>query len=193
MERKIRLHLTGTRPMLLHNGRLANPLDPHTRAIAAIATKKKKTDSELAELAAMEARGGMYETAKGELGLPYDNVWRCLFDAGKAYKLGSAIKQALVPSPDIAVLIIGGKPQKCDTYVTGPDRFLYGSVVVNGRRTMRARVIIPAGWEAEVKFVLLEDVLQAEKLKPVLERAGRLCGLCDWRPKYGTFEAEMVL
>ena len=57
METTLTLKLTGTRDMLLHNGRLENPLDPHTRAIAAIAKKRNKTDKDYAELASLEARG----------------------------------------------------------------------------------------------------------------------------------------
>jgi hypothetical protein len=68
----------------------------------------------------------------------------------------------------------------------------YVSVVIQRRRTMRARPIIPTGWTATVEMLLLTDVLEAERLLPVLARAGRLVGLCDRRPIYGTFDARMT-
>ena len=197
MERTMRLHLTGTRPVLFHNGRLANPLDPHTRAIARIAKKRNKTDSDYAELAQIEARGGMYEAPGDMLGLPIGNVLTCLRDAGKTFKLGKAIEQAiLLPDANPVVpVLLGGQPVACDTYLGGDEaanRLLYVSVVVNRRRTMRARALAPAGWEATCEFTVLTDVIQPEHLKPVIERAGRLGGLCDWRPRYGTFSADVV-
>jgi hypothetical protein len=191
-EVKLRLSLRGVRPMILHNGRLANPLDPHTRAVAAIARKRNKTDTDHAELAAIEARGGMYETSDGRLGLPTENVWRCLYDAAKAYKLGEAVKQALLDPADVVPLTIPGlgTPQ-CDEYLRRREGLLlYVPVVVQRRRVMRARPLVPAGWSATVDFTLLTDVLQPERLGPVFDRAARLVGLGDWRPRYGLFEVH---
>ncbi len=195
METTLTLKLTGIRDMIMHNGRLANPLDKHTRAVAAIAKKRNKTDSDRADLALLEARGGMYETPEGLIGLPVPNVWRCIYDAAKAFKLGKSVQQALIGTPDIVPILINGSPEKCDSYLRDdPDsgRLLYVPVVVMGKRTMRARPVIQPGWEATVSFILLADVLQPENLVPVIERAGRLVGLGDWRPLHGTFKAEVI-
>ncbi len=187
------LKLTGTKPMLMHNGRLANPLDPHTRAVAAISKKRNKTDKDLAELAQLESRGSMWETPDGLLGVPVEAVWRCLWDSAKAFKLGEDVKRAIIPTLEIAPLLIGGSVQKCDTYLAdAPGRLSYRSVVINRRRTMRARPIIPVGWEVTVSMEILTDVLEPEKLVPVIQRAGRLTGIGDWRPIWGTFTAEIL-
>jgi len=193
METTLTLKLTGTRPMLMHNGRLANPLDPHTRAIKAIAGKKKKTDADYANLALLESRGGMYEAPGDVIGLPIENVWTSLRDAGRAFKIGKQIEQALIPSPEIVPLEIDGATIKCDDYLTDhPERLSYVPVVVNNKRTMRARPIIPVGWQATVSFTLLDDVLQLETLAPAIDRAGRLVGLGDRRPMFGTYTVEVV-
>jgi hypothetical protein len=192
MEAILTLKLTGTRPMLMHNGRLSNPLDPHTRGIAAIAKKTNKTDKDHAELASLEARGSMYETDAGLLGMPNINVWRCIYNAAKAFKLGEDIKRALIATLDVTPILIKGKTELCDTYIGDASRILYVPVVIKKNRTMRARPIIPIGWETTVSFALLTDVLQPERLTPVIERAGRLVGLGDWRPIYGTFRSEVV-
>ena len=178
--------------MLMHNGRLSNPFDEYTRAMKAISNKRKKTDEDLAELAQIEARGGMYETEDGLLGLPCANVWRCIWDAAKAYKLGADVKRALLATPDVSPLTIDGSHQKCETYLSErEDRLLYVPVKLSGR-VMRARAVIPAGWEADISFTILTDILQTELLVPVLERAGRVGGVGDWRPVYGTFKAEVI-
>ncbi len=192
MEETLTLRLTGTRDMLLHNERLRNPLNDYTRRIAAIAGKQKKTDKDLAELALLEARGGMYETPDGLVGLPNGNVWSCLHVAARKFKLGKLIEQGLVASQEVAPLVIGGKTMLCDTYLNDDSHLLYRSAVVGGKRVMRARPVVPAGWTAEVTFVRLADVLEPEKLEPIIEHAGRLVGLCDWRPIYGLFKTEIV-
>lgn len=48
---------TGTVPMLMHNERLADPLDPHTKALAALTSTRgnaKKTDAHIEDVARAE-------------------------------------------------------------------------------------------------------------------------------------------
>ncbi|HXG77666.1 MAG TPA: hypothetical protein VNJ53_13955 [Gaiellaceae bacterium] len=188
---KMTLHLRGTRDLLLHNGRLANPMDPWTIEIAKFAKKRDKTIAELGRLAELEARGGLYETPDGFIGLPQINVRACLLEAAKAFKLKKWLNETLVSEPDVVVpLVIGGRTLKWDeAFSSRAIAIHYVGVVVSGRRTMRARPRIPAGWEATVDFDLHADSLHASKLEPVIERAGQVIGLGDWRPIFGTFEA----
>ena len=186
--------MRGICPMLQHNGRLANPIDPHTRAMKALTSKRTKTDDDLVQIMVTEARGGCWETPDGLLGLPTAAVWRSIYDAAKAYKLGEQIKRALLfDDPDyVDPLIIDGESHSCDIWVKDPDHIDYRPAKVMGRKVMRARPLIPAGWESEHTFELLDDVLDARDLAPVLERSGRLVGVGDWRPTYGRFEVEVM-
>ena len=43
------IKLTGQRPLLMHNGRLANPMDKYTREISTISGKRSKTDEDRRE------------------------------------------------------------------------------------------------------------------------------------------------
>ena len=65
-------------------------------------------------------------------------------------------------------------------------------VMQNRKTVIRSRPLIPAGWESTHTFELLTDVMDPKDLAPILERAGRLVGLADWRPVYGTFAAEVI-
>lgn len=186
------LTLTGKKPLLLHNGRLANPIDPHTRAISRISKKRNKTDEDLVEVMQLEARGGAYETeGDGFLGFPQVAIWRCIYDAAKAYKLGVRVKQALMAEDVILPLLIGGEPVKVDAFLSEPENIDYRSVKVTTSRVMRARPIV-RGWSCTARFDLFEDVIDPRDLVPVFERAGRLIGIGDWRPTYGTFEIEVA-
>lgn len=192
------LRLTGKRPMLMHNGRLANPLDSYTRALKALTSKRGKTDEDLIELARLEARGGIYETRDGMVGMPNVNVWRCLYDAAKGFKRGEDIKRALSTdaSETVPILFPAGKKAvtiSADEYLTIPEHVDYASVRIQKNKVMRARPYIVAnGWSSEHEFELFADVMDLRDLEPIVGRAGRLVGLCDYRPMYGTFEGEII-
>lgn len=187
----IRLTLTGVRPMLMHNGRLANPIDPHTRQKAQLASKRKKTDEDIAILLAAEARGAVYETADGYLGLPSQNVWRSIYDAAKAFKRGEDIKRGLISDPEsVERLTVDGKEWPVEDFLSRPDSIDFRPVALQRQRVMRARPKV-SGWHSVHTFELLTDVLDTSDLEPILLRAGRLVGVGDWRPTYGTYTATL--
>lgn len=187
---KLSLTLTGQRPLLMHNGRLANPLDQYTRELKALTGKRKKTDEDLIAIMRVEARGSAYETSDGLLGMPDQNVWRCIYDAAKAYKRGEDIKRALLASDGVEPLFIAGAHVTADEFCSNPANIDYRPVAVQRNKTMRARTLA-RDWSSVHHFELLEDVIDPRDLAPILERAGRLVGLGDWRPTYGTFSAAV--
>lgn len=186
---KVTLHLQGTRPMLHHNGRLANPLDPWTQEVKALAAKRKKTDEDLIALCRAEARGAIYETSEGLVGFPTQNVWRCVYDAATAFRRGADIKRALSFEDSSPPLLVAGSMVTVEDFLTF-ENIDYRPVAVQRAKTMRARPIV-RDWSCTHHFELLEDVIDPRDLAPILERAGRLVGLGDWRPTYGTFTAEV--
>jgi len=188
----ITIKLTGQCPMLQHNSRLANPLDPWTQMLKPLTAKTKKTDEDYKEIMHIEARGGFWETGDGMIGVPNSAIWKCLYTAATAFKLGEALKRALTFEDTVMPLLIDGQPVSCEVWLTSPGGIDYRSVVIAKRRTMRARPRIPAGWQSTHTLVLLKDQLDPRALAPVIERAGSLVGLGDWRPTYGTFSAEVL-
>lgn len=184
--------VTGTRPLIEHNGRLANPLDPWTRALKEITSKRKKTDEDLAAIMQIESRGACWETNDGLLGVLNGALWSCIFEAAKAFKRGMDIKRAFIADPGTEPLRIDGEHVSCDEWLKDPEHIDYRSVALRGNRTMRARPIIPLGWASTHRFELLTDVIDPRDLIPILERAGRLVGLGEMRPTYGAFTIELI-
>lgn len=189
-EAVLTLRITGTRPLMMHNGRMANPIDPWTRKLKELTNKRKKTDLDLADIARIEARGACWETEDGLLGIPAAAVWRTIFDAAKAYKRGEDIKRALSFEDVTRPVYIGERTVSCDEFTADPGNIDYRPVKLMGRKTMRARPILRQ-WATVQELTLLTDVVDPRDLGPILERAGRLVGLGDWRPIYGTFTAEV--
>lgn len=194
---KLTLQLTGIRPMLMHNARLANPIDPYTRRVKELTSKRKKTDEDLILLMQAEARGSAYETTDNLLGLPTVNVWRCLYDAAKAFKRGEDIKRAVSHDPVVEPLLIPGKRSgswvevDVDKYLADGTKIDYRSVKVTTSRVMRSRPVIME-WRSTHTFEVLDDIIDARDLPQIIERAGRVGGMCDYRPIYGTFTTEIL-
>lgn len=183
--------VTGMRDLLQHNGRLADALNPYTRRLRKLTSKRQKTDDDLAEIMHVEARGSCWETDDGLLGVPNAAVWRCIYDAAKGFKRGEHIKRALLLDDITVPLLIGGESVDCDTFLLDGAHVDYRPVVVQRRKTMRARARVPAGWQSVHRFELLTDELDPGELVPILDRAGRLYGIGDWRPTYGRFSATI--
>ena len=189
---QITFTLTGTKPMLQHNGRLANPLDPYTRKLRSITSQRKKTDDDLYAIMQIEARGSCWETDDGLLGIQNAAVWRSIYDAAKAFKLGEDVKRALHFEDTTVPLAIDGGKVTCDDYISDAAHIDYRPVKVSGRKTMRARPLIQPGWTSSHSMELVDSVIRVDDLGPVLERAGRLVGIGDWRPTYGTYSIEVA-
>lgn len=190
----VQVQIKGTRPILQHNGMLANPIDPLTRQVAALAKKKNKTVADYQALLTLEAYAGCWQTADGRLGLPTENVWSAIREAARMTKNGKEIERGLSFDPgEVATLIVGGKPCETRAYVEEPSgaHLFIRTVVVSRRRCLRARTIARE-WSSTHTFTLMEDVLDLDRFTPIIECAGRLIGVGDWRPIYGRFDVTDV-
>jgi hypothetical protein len=188
---QIDITLTGLKPMLQHNIRLANPLDPYTQKLKEFTGKRKKTDEDLAEIMWWEARGSAYETTEGFLGMPCDNVWRSLYDAATAFKQGANLKRALIPDTDIEPLLVAGEKVYVDEFLKAGN-IDTRAVQVSRARTMRSRPMVDTPWSVTHRFELLSDIIDVRELDPITERAGRVVGIGDYRPRFGTFTATVT-
>lgn len=188
---ELRVTLTGTRPLLMHNGRLANPIDPWTRRLREVTSRRRKTDEDLAEQIHVEARGGCWDTSDGLLGVPSAALWSSLHEAAKFFRRGADVERALVTDDLVMPLAIDGAKVSADDWVTDFEHIDVRPARLRGQRVLRARAIIPAGWQSTHCFELLTDVMDARDLDPIVERAGRLVGVGDWRPMHGTYTARV--
>jgi hypothetical protein len=189
---KLTVQLLGLRPLLMHNGRIANPIDPWTQRLKPLVGKRRKTDDDYVAIMRIEARAAAYETGDNLLGFPTANVWRSVFDAAKAYKRGQDVRRALLFEETTEPLLVAGEPVDVDEYLADPDHIFYRAVRVQQNTTMRARPIIPLPWSTTHTFDVLEDVFDSRDLAPIFERAGRLIGVGDYRPTYGQYRVEIV-
>lgn len=178
--------IKGTTAMMMHSERLANPFDELTKEIKAISGKRKKTEDDLLEMARLEWLGGLYHDDEAGIHVPGYNMLACLVSGGKVHKLGTAIKRAAIVVEDKIALQYDGP--KAPAKLFQDKRFKdIRSVKVGTSKVMRCRPVFPQ-WQMTFSVAYDENTLQRGDLDRCVETAGQMCGLGDFRPRFGRFE-----
>lgn len=179
--------IRGTSKLLMHNGRLSNPLDPSAKAMKRVSGKRNKTDEDHEEMARLEFLGALYYD--GDIGpyIPADNIWRALYDAAKKSKRGPKVKEGVFVSSDVNPLAYTGPRDENALWADSNFR-LMASVKVGTSRVMRCRPMF-AEWSTSALGMLDESIIDLHELQQIAETAGLVIGLGDWRPRYGRFDA----
>lgn len=186
---KFRITIDGTAELLMHNSRLANPLDPATKALKRVTAKRSKTDEDHEEIARLEHAGSLYLDPDVGPYLPSDNIWRSLYDAAKKHKLGPRIKEGVVFQQAVNPLSYRGPRDPAGLWSDENFRHM-ASVKVGTARTMRCRPMFRQ-WRTEAEGILDPNILDLQDLANIAETAGAVVGLGDWRPRYGRYTATV--
>ena len=60
-------------------------------------------------------------------------------------------------------------------------------VVVNKARVVRMRPTFKRGWKLEFEIQVGDDQIPPDVVKSVLDQSGKVCGVGDFRPRFGRF------
>jgi hypothetical protein len=185
------LEITGTAPLLMHNARLSNPRDPMARAMKKISAKRGKADDDYEELAHLEFLGSLYTDPDVGPYVPGDNIFRALVDAARKRKLGVKVTSGLIVMSGVNPLAYTGPrdPEKLWQEGTFAHE---ASVKVGTSRVIRTRPRF-TGWATSAALYLDTETLDLDDLVQIVETAGRLVGLGDWRPRFGRFEGALTV
>lgn len=180
--------ISSTRPLMMQAETLANPLSAITKAHKAVAGKRKKTEDDYLWLLESEWRASMYHDPKIGPYLPGLNIEACLFEGAKAFKLGKLSKQALSVMDDRVPLEYEGPRDIKGMYGDGSSAFVdVRGVNVGGRKVMRARPLF-LRWGCSFTLGYMEDLIDAQDVRRIVEHAGRVVGIGTYRPRFGRFE-----
>lgn len=187
--KQLTVTLTGIRPLLMHNGRMADPLDQYAIAAKEITGKRKKTESDYRSLDRIKWEGGLYWDDDEGLIMPSDNLERCMQLGAQKKKLGKDFQAAALVMDEIVKVKHGG-PKTKDALYADPNYSLRKGVVINKQRVMSVRPMVPTGWKLKFTVEYDESVIEEKNIREALVDAGALVGLGDWRPKFGRFTCD---
>lgn len=190
----ITLKLTSASALLMHSDRLANPLDPMTRAHKTLTDKRKRTQEDHELIAHSEWRWSMYWAEGIGPYLPSANIRSAIVEGGKLSKLGKALQRGTLILDDKIPLQYSG-PREPDAMWDSGQFYDCRSVVVGTKRIMRYRPMF-LSWSVQVDITYDASVIDAAQILQSARAAGNLIGIGDFRPNkggnFGRFDVEQV-
>ncbi len=186
--KELKVSLSGKQAMLQHSARMSNPMNPIVKDLKAITSKRKKTDSDLQEMSRLEFIGSIYADKDGDVILPAEMFYSCVWNGAKLNKNGQMIKRGVFINEDSKMKHSNDKLSIDEMFANG-DNVDIRSVKVGQARVMRTRPIIH-DWSANFTVQYDENVITDDILKESITNAGALCGVGDYRPTYGRFSVE---
>jgi hypothetical protein len=186
MANSITFTIEGIAPLLMHNGQLANPLNPLVKQMKALTGQRKKTDEVHAELSRLEFRAGLYVSPDGIIEIPSEVIESCLIEGAKKSKLGKQFKSSIAVMEN-APLDYGEKLTVDQLWERNEEFADVRGVKVGTSRVMRTRPIF-RNWRLEFDVSYNADLVNPEQIMLAVSDAGTQVGLCDYRPKFGRFQ-----
>jgi hypothetical protein len=186
---KLRLTCTGTRPLLLHNERLASPLNPYVKRIAELTSVRGKTEEQLWQIARLEFEGGLYFDERLGPYIPANMLRKCLITGARLIRAGKKIERG-VSVADFMLPIVYDGPRDVDgLWGDGKSPFVdMRPVRVNSSRIDRCRPVF-RDWLIEAEVIADPQQIDPEEFAEVARLAGEMQGLGDYREMYGRFSA----
>lgn len=170
---------SGRTPLVVHNIRLANPLDAYAKALKAITSKRTKTEDDLLELLRIEWEGGLYFDTEIGPYLPISYPMACLKQAGAITRLKTAIGRGVTLMADDGgdrLPIAYDGPRTIDEMWERDEHRDVRPVKIGQSRTLRSRPRFPE-WAISFIAVIDTEIIDVESFEGVARRAGQNIGL----------------
>lgn len=189
--KKFSMIITGTAPLLMHNSQLSDEFNPVVLEMKKITAKKtKKTEDDRWELRRLEFVGGLYYDNVAGPYIPAPNIEATIAKAAGLTRNGQDVKRGVRILTDVNPIAYSGPREPAELWKNGG--FTHNaSVKVGTARIIRTRPIF-RNWVTEAEGIYDPEVIDLQSLKMFTQKAGQLIGLGDWRPRFGTFDAELV-
>ena len=177
--------IEGVSPLLMHNGQLADPLNEWAMKLAEVTKKRSKTEDDHRLVSDIEWRGGLYLDERDKPCIPGECVHSMLVKAAKAFRLGTKFLAGIIVDEQTIPLEYSG-PKTVDGLQKDAAFRLRKRVKVSTSAVMRTRPRFP-NWRLTFTVMWMPDMVDGADLRTVVEQAGRVVGLGDYRPIYGRF------
>jgi hypothetical protein len=175
--------IKGIRPLIMHNGRMADPLNEYAQAKTKLKNGKKKitTDEFEKRMGEIDFDGSIYWSETIGLYLPSDNLQRMLLDGAKRLREGRNMSAVIVDEEFGAPIITRGH-DSIEELKANKSLWFRKACVIGKSKVMCTRPMIPTGWTCTFKIAIDTEIISVETVEEILMIAGRKVGLGDWRP-----------
>lgn len=188
---KVRLTGRGTRPLLMHNVRLASPLNAYAKQLKALNAKRNKTDEDRLAIARVEFEGSLYFDEQVGPYVPGPNLLASLVEGGRLTKSGKKVERGVNVDDLVMPLIYRGPRDVESLWGGGESEFVdLRTVVVQRNKVDRCRPIFRE-WAFEAEILLDPAVIDLDEFREVASNAGAMAGIGDYRRMYGRFSVEI--
>lgn len=191
MKATIDVHIEGIRPLIMHNGQMADPLNKYSKQLKEITSKRKKVDADYERMAKIEWFAGIYENEAGKVCIPARVLEANLIEAAKKDKLGKDAKAAIGINEDNPLIFPDENVSIEELFAKEEYRYVV-AVRIKMAKNMRTRPIFHK-WGLRYKLDYDDSILNREQVLNMLTLAGTQIGLGDWRPKFGQFKIVSCL
>lgn len=169
--------------LLMHNGQMANPVNPLAKLMKQVSSKRAKTDADFEQMARIEFMASLYMRHDGPI-LPAENITAMLIKAAKKRREGPAATSGMFVLEHARLEYDG--PRTAEE-LWEDERFRHVALVnVQRARIARTRPIFE-DWSATVKVTYEDQQVNVGQLNDWFVIAGDQIGIGDWRPRFGRF------
>ena len=182
----INVTIAGDRPLIMHNGQMADPMNSWVRALRAISKKKVKTDDDHAEMARIEFMGSLYYHETIGVYIPGINIEGCIRDGARKKRRGVQVLEGVSVPDDYNPLIYKGPRTREALWDIETFRDKRGVKLKGDTTTIRCRPTF-RDWALSFTLNFFTDVINAEDIREALDDAGKRIGLGDYHYRFGKF------
>lgn len=188
---EITIKAVGTKPLLLHNVDLANPLNPWSRKMADLrgTPSKRRTEKWHEEMAYCNFMGAFYDAPEVDgIAVPCENLRQSIRGGAKATRSGPQVERALMVTVAAVPLIYDGPKTPQQLWDSG--QFHLTRMIRGTGGASPTTYPIFREWAIRVPYDLDDSTLNLRDLREFAERAGRIEGLGASRKQgYGRYDA----
>ena len=198
MIKKIKVHITGTTSLIMHNGEGANPNDSRELpdflkekygvktfkdAIKPLSSKRGKSEKDHESLAELGFYSSLYLNEKNQIIYPSECLEKMIQTQAKETKLGKVVTRGLsVPSDALLDFPNKDKPLE-ELYHLHKYQKL---VTVSQSKTLRTRAEFPT-WSCTFDIEFNMNVISEKTIFEILA-LGEFFGSLERRPKHGRYK-----
>lgn len=169
----VEANIEGTAPILFHRWS-CEAVEEKSRA--AKGSKAKKTD---------DTETFIYRDEKGFISIPSEYFRQSIIHAAKFKQDPRSPRKSAMDLLKAGICTLG---ELCSLGVKDPDYFDRRRVVIQRNAISRVRPAMSVGWKCKVGFqVLLPEYISPTLTNELLQYAGRIVGIGDFRPSFGRY------